>query len=76
MKIKSLFTLLFIFLIGCTSSSASERSGVSSSERSAIVNWATQIASLENRLEIEIIQFSALSTKLFLAHLQEMNFHN
>ena len=64
MKIKSLFTILFIFLIGCSSSSASERSGNSSSERSAIVNWATEIASLENRLEIEIIQFSALSNQI------------
>ncbi|HAL17048.1 MAG TPA: hypothetical protein DCP32_09955 [Anaerolineaceae bacterium] len=61
MKTKSLLAILFIFIVGCSSSSSSERSENNSLEHSGIVNWATQIASLENRLKIEVVQFSALS---------------
>ncbi len=56
MKTKVLFIMLFVFLVGCSSSS--------SSERSDIVNWAKQIASLEKRLQSEINQFKPLSDRI------------
>ncbi len=64
MKIKSLSTILFIILIGCSYSNSSESSESTSSERSEIINWASQIASLENRLELVINKFTALSQQI------------
>jgi len=55
-KAKVATSLVLIFLMGCSSTS--------SSDRSSIINWAKQIASLEKRLENEITQAQPLMSKI------------
>jgi hypothetical protein len=53
-KAKVATSLVFIFLMGCSSTS--------SSERSSITNWAKQVAGLEKRLANELAQAEPLTS--------------